>query len=1325
MIRILLIVIGLLLILLTGLIGTTTGLQAGIWLAGQLLPGQLQVTAAEGRLADRFALHGLHYRDDTSEFEIDNIAVDWRSLALLRRTVLIDNLQIDTLRVTTRRDGPPATIEPFSLPLDVEIRGLDISTLDYHDLDTDTRLQFRQLHTRVSAHDDRIAVRQLTVSGDHFIADMHGHVQLIENWPLQLNLRYSLTLPDIPPSLADVDGHGEITGNMQTLTIDHWTTTPLRSELKTTVTDILDTPAWHGRLRATAVDLQAFTDIAGHTDIDIEFDGNLSETTLSAAAVLEGEVQGDWKLTASLAHETLDRIEISSLRFKDHGRQFDLIGHGRLALADQTELDFTGEWRYRTEEPVTGKLHLTGIPEDYRIELTALTEAPITSGWLLHGNGDMNSLTIETLRAELAEGVIAGHGLIEWRDEIPRFELQGDWSGLVLTVDDELPLHAPGGEFQLSGTTAQYTVELFGDLAAGDWPAVTISLHANGTAEQLDIDALELKLLDGVLHANGLAVWDPQPKLELNITGEQLDPGRHWPDWPGRIDLSTTLAAERIDGDWRLALQDFVVLGKLRDYPLQASGNLLADADEYHIEKLAVHSGDSQLTLDGKLGATSHLDWRLHSPDLGQLWPDASGQIDGHGHLRGSLETPEIVAALSGEGISSPWLTIDTLQAELNLDVAADRFDADVEAAGLQIADQIIERLSVQSQGSLEQHNLSAELNTARQHLSLQGSGSLRDDTWTLNLEQAAVGDPMLGDWQLENRLVLSLSRTAVHVEPHCWQQQTARLCAHGDWQQASTWNTDIELTGLQLGEHIVLPDDLPLLTGAIEAKLEVQGTVLDVESVNGAVMLSAASLQPAEDIDPLRIDELTVTIADTIDGAHLQVTGTLDGVYPGEVQGELRTGKLRLTAEALAATPIDGQVKATFGDLRQLIILYTDMEARQAAATLDARIGGRIEKPEFTGTLQLTAAMVTIVEPGVELSEFELQVDGNPDGELTLNGLARSGPGKLEFDGQLQVEKAAVRIVALNINGENFETLNLPEAWVLTSPELQVEHVNDIIEVTGEVTVPEALLEPLEAAGTVTVSPDERIVTPDVDEPAADPLQIAARIRLNLGDEVRIRGPGFNGRLTGTLDIRQQPGRPATAEGMLNIVDGVYSAYGQELHITTGQLIYTGQPIDDPELNIRAVRSIGEIQAGVRAFGSARRPEAELFSTPTMPEADILSYLVTGRPVSGLGAGEGNMLMDAAVAMGLRRTEPLRQQIAGTLGLDELALTASGLDDADARLTVGKYLTPRLYVSYAAGLVETAVDTMRLRYTINRWLSLEAEQGYGTGADLLYQIER
>jgi translocation and assembly module TamB len=53
----------------------------------------------------------------------------------------------------------------------------------------------------------------------------------------------------------------------------------------------------------------------------------------------------------------------------------------------------------------------------------------------------------------------------------------------------------------------------------------------------------------------------------------------------------------------------------------------------------------------------------------------------------------------------------------------------------------------------------------------------------------------------------------------------------------------------------------------------------------------------------------------------------------------------------------------------------------------------------------------------------------------------------------------------------------------------------------------------------------------------------------------------------------------------------------------------------------------------------------------------------------------------------------------------------------------IGKYLSPRLYVSYGISLVEE-INTLKLRYTIgDRW-TVSAESGAEQAFDIEYRIE-
>ena len=64
------------------------------------------------------------------------------------------------------------------------------------------------------------------------------------------------------------------------------------------------------------------------------------------------------------------------------------------------------------------------------------------------------------------------------------------------------------------------------------------------------------------------------------------------------------------------------------------------------------------------------------------------------------------------------------------------------------------------------------------------------------------------------------------------------------------------------------------------------------------------------------------------------------------------------------------------------------------------------------------------------------------------------------------------------------------------------------------------------------------------------------------------------------------------------------------------------------------------------------------------------------------------------------------------------------GRETADlARLTIGKYLSPRLFLSYGVGLFQPG-HFWRLQYDLSRRFKLQGESGLNQGGDLLYTIE-
>ncbi|OAD20579.1 protein containing DUF490, partial [Candidatus Thiomargarita nelsonii] len=182
--------------------------------------------------------------------------------------------------------------------------------------------------------------------------------------------------------------------------------------------------------------------------------------------------------------------------------------------------------------------------------------------------------------------------------------------------------------------------------------------------------------------------------------------------------------------------------------------------------------------------------------------------------------------------------------------------------------------------------------------------------------------------------------------------------------------------------------------------------------------------------------------------------------------------------------------------------------------------------------------------------------------------------------------------------------------------------------------------------------------------------------------------------RFGGAVIASNQPGKVTVGNGELYIIDGTYKAYGQDLKIDRGRVIFTGGPIENPGLSIPAYRHIkrpgssrnkfkpnvvaeGDVIAGVRIEGTAQSPQLTLYSEPPFDESNILSYIVLGKPIAeATEQGEGDALAKAAASLSLKGGDHFARKIGQKVGLDDVGIsTENGLDEA--ALMMGKALSP------------------------------------------------
>ncbi|HEX7373920.1 MAG TPA: translocation/assembly module TamB domain-containing protein, partial [Steroidobacteraceae bacterium] len=193
---------------------------------------------------------------------------------------------------------------------------------------------------------------------------------------------------------------------------------------------------------------------------------------------------------------------------------------------------------------------------------------------------------------------------------------------------------------------------------------------------------------------------------------------------------------------------------------------------------------------------------------------------------------------------------------------------------------------------------------------------------------------------------------------------------------------------------------------------------------------------------------------------------------------------------------------------------------------------------------------------------------------------------------------------------------------------------------------------------------------------------------------------------------------------GAINVVEGQYKAFGQDVKITKGKLSYNDTPLGEPLLELTAERTIkdADITVAVNVRGSLARPFITLSSTPAMSSNEALSYLLTGRSLDSLQTGEATNVNKAAENLAMSGGGLLLGGIGSKLGLDEVSLERT--HTSDTSVTLGKFLSPKLFVSYGVSIAE-AINTIKLRYTLNKRWSLKTESGLEQSADIEYKIER
>ncbi len=1077
------------------------------------------------------------------------------------------------------------------------------------------------------------------------------------------------------------------------------------------------------RIRRAAMTLGAL-EVAAHGLLHA---GNPLRLDAAAHATIRPTGQPAWIMDAH-GRGDLDDLAVTAqfsapLRADITGHALDLTrrwrGQGTARIED---LDLAAWGGTRALGPISGELAVTADGSG----LTA--RGPLTAPGLRAGAVETRfegaysdrDITVRRLELSQASGVqVSARGDIGIVPHGPRLDLQGEWKHFRWPLASKAPeVTSVSGRYALRGVSP-YALASTGTLAVRGLDPIGFDVDGSLDDQSLRVRRAALRALDGRAQVAGFIAWSPRTEWSATGVGLDINPASLRRDLPGRVsfDFQAVGSGFGTSADFSIAIEHLT--GELRHLHARAAGKIERHGGLWRLASVQAELGHTTLSLDGTVDDRVDLDFRLAADDLALLDPDITGRLEAQGMLHGSRSSPAIEVSGKGSGLHYRGFSLASLDAHVDFDPRRGRSVAHVQAHRLALGSRRLGDVTFAVDGPAESQQAMLSLAGPDYRAEALALGTMRDGAWRGALMQLRVrgADTRLA---LDAPAALSISPEAFHLDRLCLSGEPARVCSEAEWTPRE-WNVFALANGLPL----------QLLTAGLTRAVQYRG-LLGLTVQLGATDRGPArgrlgvTLRDAEMVSrtgdgrvestPLGSGSLTVNAApDRIDG-KLEMGGGLAGSLQGGWVIHRTTADWR-------AMPLEGALSAR-APLREWAPLYTRSIDRVGGnASADLTLSGTLGTPLVNGRLGVEGGELDLYQYNLELRNAALEARLHDTG-IDFDGAARVGSGTASARGHLEW-RGGVASGRFALSGANLRVVDIPEAQIDASPDLEFALDGRELAITGTVKVPNARITPADRTNAVSVSPDQVIVG-ETGDGAGGRLRVSTQIRIELGNQVRIDTRGLTGRLTGSVVVTSGGESITRASGELRIADGQYSAYGRQLDIDRGRLIYTASPIDNPGIDIRAVKrfhdpNVGATVAGINVRGTLRQPQMTFFSEPPLAQQQIISLVFAGGTLFG-----GPQLGASATANSSRsENAQLIGQGAAVLG-SQIGLPV-GIEPTynnDTALMLGKYLSPRLYVSYGITLLQS-LNIVKLRYTLGDHWALSTEFGQLGGADIVYTFQK
>lgn len=1253
-----------------------------VWRVATSVDERLSGEYRAGTLGRGLQLRDVVYQDAERRVTIDQIDADWR-LDFSPLKLSVSNLALDTVEVTQL----PAPEQPLELPQNLRLPlALDIRqvTLQKLLMRTETAtLTFTDIALHASS--DGLNHRLLLEKANTPAGLVSMQMQINGDRPFRLSGEASLDSQLIG---VGYEITGQVSGSLQRMNV----VTNIAAGEAAGKVDIVATPFdsipfTHASIKASRLDLAVFNASAPKTSLDITAELAPVEERPIPKSMAGLRVNGP----ISIINRIPGQIDKNLLPIRS------LAAHARLDAQAQRLTDIT--------------IRLAG---DGVLSGSASNRNPLHGTLSLQAQG----LNLAALHGALQPTQLAGPLEVVFEENRQQVRLDLTSANYSLIADasiDAQKIVLNSAKLQ----SAEAVLALSGSITRDERSAYAIKGTLANFNPSLFIKAMNIKA--------------PQPEKELPFKVYQADINGSF-QAEGRLqpELAARIAFDINDSTYN-------------ELPMSGGGVVNIAGKRVLDSDAALAIAGNRLAINGAFGRPDdRLLVNIDAPALEKLGFGLTGMLQLQGSFAGTLQQPRVDADFKAENLRFGEHRLVSASGEVEArGVPADNSDAtlrlDLQAQGYRSELARLDRLSAQINGSYGSHTMrlatAGQVREQKIDLALAAQGRLQQaadglawsgmltqfDNRTLpqiHLAEAASLSIAPGQYRL-GEADISIAKARVALGHFAYEAGAISSAGTADALNVAHL---LQLREQFTGAAPPIQTDLVLdaswdfrLAQQAEGFVQIQRQSGDIMSPakTGDIMLDLSQLQARGEFEGNRL--------------NLQVSSEASriGTLQGQGQIELLSPQAMLTITPESA--VQGQIRLSIPQLQKVGVLAGPRISINGRVDVSLDVDGTVGQVQLSGQIDGRDLALTLYDQGVRLRDGIARISLR-DNVLQMQQVEfHGGEGTLRITGSIPInDQLATRPdLTANIIADKLQLLADPTSQLTLSGRANISSTGEHYAVNGKFTVDRALFDLPETAAP-SLGDDVVIVresggsTPLDNKPLAErkasPWSPAIHLDIDLGRQFYFVGRGADLRLAGQVAIASLPGQQPSVRGTVRVAEGTFEAFGAELAIERGIINFQGA-MDNPNINILAMRRGQEVAAGVQVTGTATNSRVTLVSEPNVPDDQKLSWLVFGHG----GGGEGQSGAQAA-AQGAARALVNKlvegTNIATNLGLDEISIGAS--DSGEQLVTLGKTITDKLTLGYRQGITgaESAVE---LTYLLTQHWSVVARGGQVLGINILY----